>query len=254
MNGKRLKKLEIKKPSPIKLAMEDELIRNAVGRQPSHMLALESRIMLDAALVSVLAEGAEAAPDGLAGTPESNDAQFVEPPATQGAQASADPSQTENTEPRQEIIFVDSAVSDYSKLIEGIDPDVEIYILDGNSDGVEQIASTLQQLQSEENFQGFDAIHIVSHGSEAQLILGSTTLTLNSMQNGHADELAIIGDSLSENADILIYGCNFGANIEGQEAAELLRSLTGADIAASTDDTGHESFGGDWELLCLFNF
>ena len=42
-------------------------------------------------------------------------------------------------------------------------------------------------------------------------------------------------------ADLLIYGCNFGQGEAGQEAMETLAELTGADIAASTDRTGHST-------------
>jgi len=247
MKKKIRKKLETK-PSTVRVSpvKKDDRVRNAIGRQPSYRLVFEPRIMLDAALAPTVAETVTPAPDA-APTPEASDAQFVEAPAP-AAQAPADPSQTDSIEPRKEIIFIDSAVSDYTQLIAGIDPDVEVYILDGGSDGMEQIATALETLQAEENFQGFDAIHIVSHGDEARLFLGNSTLTVNSMERGHADELATIKSSLTENADVLIYGCNFGETEEGKAAAELLRSLTGADIAVSTDDTGHEIFGGDWEL------
>ena len=53
---------------------------------------------------------------------------------------------------------------------------------------------------------------------------------------------------LSENADLLIYGCNFAEGQVGENAADTLANLTGADIAASDDLTGHASLGGDWDL------
>ena len=68
------------------------------------------------------------------------------------------------------------------------------------------------------------------------------------MSGEYADELAMIGQALSETADILIYGCNFGEGELGKDAATLLAELTGGDVAASTDDTGNAEFGGDWEL------
>ncbi|NJN49429.1 MAG: DUF4347 domain-containing protein, partial [Alkalinema sp. RL_2_19] len=53
---------------------------------------------------------------------------------------------------------------------------------------------------------------------------------------------------LSENADILIYGCNFAQGESGERAADTLAQLTGADIAASDDLTGATDLGGDAEL------
>ena len=53
-----------------------------------------------------------------------------------------------------------------------------------------------------------------------------------SMQGTYADELATIKSHLSENADILIYGCNFGEGEEGEAAADLLASLTSSSRSA----------------------
>ena len=95
---------------------------------------------------------------------------------------------------------------------------------------------------------GVDEVHIVAHGEEGRLYLGNSVLDATSMRGGHSDDLSVIGAALSENADILIYGCDFTGGDAGLEAAILLGGMTGADIAASDDDTGHADFGGDWEL------
>ncbi|MBL4590027.1 MAG: DUF4347 domain-containing protein, partial [Alphaproteobacteria bacterium] len=44
------------------------------------------------------------------------------------------------------------------------------------------------------------------------------------------------------------YGCNLAESIDGQGLIQGIASLTGADIAASTDLTGAEVLGGDWVL------
>ena len=54
--------------------------------------------------------------------------------------------------------------------------------------------------------------------------------------------------ALSDDADILVYGCNFAAGEKGAEAVMLLAGLTGADVAASEDLTGAARQGGDWDL------
>ena len=145
-------------------------------------------------------------------------------------------------EDRQEIAFIDSSVANVDQLIAGIDPAVEIVMIDGAGDGVEQIAAAL------EGRSGIDAIHILSHGDQGQLFLGNDVLDAASMQGEHLDELTAIGEALSEEGDILIYGCDFTGGEAGLEAAILLGSITGADIAASDDATGHETLGGDWDL------
>jgi hypothetical protein len=137
-----------------------------------------------------------------------------------------------------EVAFVDPTVPDYQSLIAGMGPNVQIVMLDGGQDGMEQIAASLAGRT------GIDAIHLISHGAEGQLSLGTGTLTQASMTGQYADELATIRQSLSESADILVYGCDFADGQAGQDAATLLSQLTGADVAASTDATGYAEFGG----------
>ncbi len=134
------------------------------------------------------------------------------------------------------------SVSNVDQLIAGIDPAVEVVMIDATGDGVEQIAAALAGRS------GIDAIHILSHGDQGQLFLGDDVLDAASMQGEHLDELTAIGQALSEDGDILIYGCDFTGGEAGLEAAILLGSITGADIAASTDDTGAADLGGDWDL------
>ncbi|MCP3972956.1 MAG: DUF4347 domain-containing protein, partial [bacterium] len=117
-----------------------------------------------------------------------------------------------------------------------------IVLLDPQRDGVEQIAETLEGLS------GVDAIHLITEGESAQLRLGSSLVTQESLSGQYADLFARIGSSLDADADLLIYGCNFGEGIEGAQAAATLAALTGADVAASDDLTGHASLGGDWDL------
>ena len=143
---------------------------------------------------------------------------------------------------RKEIVFVDTSVDDYQTLLDGINAKAEVYLLDPNQDGIEQIAEILGELTD------IDALHIISHGDSGELRLGTGVLNINSMQGEYADELAIINRALADEADWLIYGCNFGEGLVGQQAAEQLAELTGADIAASDDLTGNADLGGDWDL------
>ncbi|MCP5093482.1 MAG: DUF4347 domain-containing protein, partial [Gammaproteobacteria bacterium] len=141
-----------------------------------------------------------------------------------------------------EILFIDTAVKDNESLLAGIKSNVEIVYLDPNSDGVEQIAEAL------DGRSGIEAIHLIAEGNAAELHLGDSFLTQKSISGQYADLFYRIGNSLSENADLLIYGCNFGQGEEGMLAMESLARLTGADIAASVDRTGHINEYGDWEL------
>jgi VCBS repeat-containing protein len=139
-----------------------------------------------------------------------------------------------------EVVFVDPTVPDYQSLVAGMGPNVEVVVLDASRDGVEQIAGSLAGRS------GIDAIHLISHGDAGTLHLGTGTLNAESMSTRYADELATIQQSLSSQADILVYGCNFAEGEMGQAAVARLAELTGADVAASIDRTGYIDLGGDW--------
>jgi len=144
--------------------------------------------------------------------------------------------------PVNEIVFVDTHVENYETILAGINPNIQIVLLDNQKDGVKQMADYLTQHQSVE------AIHIISHGSSGSLQLGTGSLTLNSMTQQYSVEMAVIKQALTEQADILIYGCDFAKGQVGQEAAILLGELAGAEVAASNNVTGHINLGGDWDL------
>ena len=57
------------------------------------------------------------------------------------------------------VIFVDSRVTDYQSLIDRLTEPAEVFVLDGASDGLTQIATYLQGRT------GTDAIHVISHGT-----------------------------------------------------------------------------------------
>ena len=219
--------------------------RRGRGTLKESLLVLEPRVMLDAAAVLTGAEvttdvqtdqqlDANASSDS---TQERTDASQKDIQSVQEVlSAYAAPSE------RQEIVFIDTSVEDYQTLIEGINRDAEVILLDANRDGIEQIAELLQDRTD------IDAIHLVSHGDQGTLQLGTGRLAVDSMNNEYADELSLIGQALSNDADFLIYGCNFGEGQVGQKAAARLAQITGADIAASNDLTGNANFGGDWDL------
>ncbi|MFK8027850.1 MAG: DUF4347 domain-containing protein, partial [Gammaproteobacteria bacterium] len=206
--------------------------------------ALEPRIMLDAAGV---ASTADVLADQVAAE-QANEAVLSDdvktPPIVQQQQdalkeaLSLSPSSSDRTE----IVFIDRSVEGYEDLLQGIDASAEVILIESDKDGVEFIADVLQERSD------IDAIHIISHGDAGRLNLGNSSLTHASIQGEYADELLTIGQALSADADILVYGCNFSEGEIGRAATNALSQATGADIAASDDLTGAASLGGDWDL------
>ncbi|MBT7696539.1 MAG: DUF4347 domain-containing protein, partial [Desulfobacterales bacterium] len=117
----------------------------------------------------------------------------------------------------------------------------EIVILDSNRDGLSQISETLAQ------HQGISAVHIISHGAAGMLRLGSKTINKEELDR-YESSLASWQRAMSEGGDILLYGCNIADGNLGVEFVEKLSRLSGADVAASIDETGSESLGGNWVL------
>ena len=142
-----------------------------------------------------------------------------------------------------EIIFIDAIVADLQTYISD-HPNADVVLLDANKDALDQIAAVLSGRNN------ISTIHILSHGTSGELQIGNGVLNLQNLTSGtHAADLAIIKNALTENGDILIYGCNVAAGDVGQAFIDALAAATSADIAASTDTTGAaEAFGGNWNL------
>ncbi len=102
--------------------------------------------------------------------------QTAEAQATEVHEVEAALDPVESVEPtveRVEIVFVDALVDDAADGLQWHPG--EVYVLDANRDGVEQIAEVLNGRT------GVDAVHIISHGSAGQLNLGSATLNTSSL-------------------------------------------------------------------------
>jgi Domain of unknown function (DUF4347)/Cadherin-like domain/Bacterial Ig domain len=142
---------------------------------------------------------------------------------------------------QKEIAFIDSRLLDIETLVKDIPDNVRIVLIDPSRDGVAQMVEALKG----EN--GITAIHILSHGSAGHIELGASVLDEQTMSTVYKSALTSIAANLSTDADILVYGCEFGAGATGARATELLAELTGADVAASINLTGGAA-GADWTL------
>ncbi|ANG62755.1 hypothetical protein A8C75_09855 [Marinobacterium aestuarii] len=202
--------------------------RSAAAVAPLAM-ALEPRMLFDGAIAATVIDTQDSSPE-----PASADDTSSAP----GIDATAVAGSADN---RQEIVFVDTQVQDYQQLLAGLPADVEVVMFDGSSDGLQVIADTLAGRSA------IDAIHILSHGDNGQVQLGNDWFDSADIA-ARGDLLATIGQSMSEDGDILLYGCTLGGDGAGVEFIDALASATGADIAASNDLTGAADKGGDWVL------
>ncbi|MFT5324549.1 MAG: hypothetical protein ACI8P0_002411, partial [Planctomycetaceae bacterium] len=243
-----------------RLAMGDLLDRILGGIAPAHpatparaldLSELEERILLSASPMMVVAEMAEPAPAEVMAEESVVMAAEAAPSSEAEGSASQQSSSNVSTNPSQnlthEIVFLDTSVEDYQQLLDDLwsnnDPgrEFEVVLLSSSRDGIEQITEALAARSD------LDAVHIVSHGTDSAVKIGSTWLTQDNLA-GYVGDILKWQNALSVDADLLFYGCNLADSDAGQSLLESVQMLTGADVAASDDDTGHAIFGADWEL------
>jgi|GEM_PF-495661 len=150
------------------------------------------------------------------------------------------------TNEKLQLLIIDPAVTEYQILLAGVNPDIEIHILQPHRNGIEEITQILQ------TYQNIAAIHIISHGSPGSIQLGNTWLNATNIDN-YARQLIQWRASFAHQADILLYGCNIGAEFhpnihQKNHFLHQLHQLTGANIAASKTTTGNAALGGNWKL------
>ncbi|RKZ58972.1 MAG: hypothetical protein DRQ44_14180, partial [Gammaproteobacteria bacterium] len=151
------------------------------------------------------------------------------------------------TDSRSELVIIDSRAPNFQQLHNDVikaqqqGRDINVVILDVHRDGIEQISEALSK------YHKLDAVHIVSHGKEGQLQLGTTQLNNQNLKQ-HNEEINKWKQVFTDGGDLLIYGCNLAGTSSGTDLVNSLSGLTGADVAASDDVTGNTILGGDWDL------
>jgi glucose/arabinose dehydrogenase/N-acetylneuraminic acid mutarotase len=141
----------------------------------------------------------------------------------------------------KELVFIDRAVEYYQDLIAGARSNTEVIILDSTRDGVVQISEALTC------YKNVSTLHIVSHGSSGSVQLGSSQLSLDTIDR-YRQLLRDWAYACNENAYILIYGCSVAAGDRGSKLVKRLKEITNIDIVASTSLTGSSAKGGNWEF------
>ncbi|CAK0773442.1 hypothetical protein WCLP8_5010002 [uncultured Gammaproteobacteria bacterium] len=212
------------------------------------VIALESRFMFDGAAAvtadHALADASHPVDHPAAPAPAAHDA----PDAAAKALIPITPAPTEVRPAdsaldngKKEVAFVDSSAPGYQTLAAGVRAGVEVEVIDGGQSGLGQIAKW------SETHSGYDSIHILSHGTEASLRIGTDLVTSATLDTavGQA-EMAALGSALKAGGDLLIYGCDVAKGEAGQNLVTDIAAATGADIAASTNRTGAAAMGGDW--------
>ncbi len=141
----------------------------------------------------------------------------------------------------KQVVFVDSNVTDYQSLVAGLPSGTQYVVLNQKTDGLEQIALYL------EAHPGIEAVHLVSHGSEAQVQVGGILLDTADLSK-YGAELARIGAEMSPGGQLLLYGCDVAEGGDGHALVQQIAALSHLNVAAATGLVGAASLGGNWTL------
>jgi len=162
----------------------------------------------------------------------------AEADATPLPAASADSDSSAQDNPATTVNYIDLASVD----VDAIDAPVildgesdsrtlQVFVLDSSRDGLTQITDVLAQ------YDNVAGVHVLSHGAAGYLRLGNASIN-NSNLNSYQSQLRDWSSSLTEQADVLLYGCDVADGESGVNFIQRISEFTGADVAASSDDTG----------------
>ncbi|MEK7696394.1 MAG: DUF4347 domain-containing protein, partial [Pseudomonadota bacterium] len=198
----------------------------ALKFQPSsRTLALEPRLLYDAAAGAAVEQ--------------QHSQQQAQPDAARTAPTDAHAPAPDSHAATQQLLVIDARINGANELAQSATPGTRVVVVAAGQDGVAAIQAALDQLGQ------VSSIQILGHGNPGEITLGTSQLTAASADTNRTAEWA---SHLSAGADILLYGCRRGAGDSGEALIQRLAAVTGADVAASTNDTGSAAAGGDWTL------
>ncbi|MBN2642934.1 MAG: DUF4347 domain-containing protein, partial [Victivallales bacterium] len=138
----------------------------------------------------------------------------------------------------RDLVIINNAINDYQFIADQVGDNADILYIEG-FDALDQINSYLAEHEGV-----YDSIHLMVHGGDGHFYLGSQRVDGDTI-SALSGEFAEMGQGLTADGDIFIYGCELAASENGRALVNIIAGITGADIAASDDITG---IAGDWHL------
>ena len=138
----------------------------------------------------------------------------------------------------RELVIINSSVPDAeSFLTDQHHSNRDYLMLERGTDAFEIINDYLDECDTK-----YSAIHIVSHGEDGGFWLNGEKVNSDSLD---VSEWESIGQHITDDGDILLYGCDIAQTDYGRSFLQQIADASGADIAASIDTTG---LYGNWDL------
>ena len=142
--------------------------------------------------------------------------------------------------PQRDLVIINSSVQNKEQIVEALGENTDVLYLEAGTDPLDAINDFLDANGDVK----YSAIHIVSHGNAGYFVLNGQIIDADAVMSDPAS-WANIGQHMTADGDIMIYGCNVAGSLDGEMLISNIANLTGADVAASVDDTGVH---GDWDL------
>ncbi len=142
---------------------------------------------------------------------------------------------------RNELIVISGSIYGADEAIAELAERADVLQLEVGQDPMEEILAWMEK----QGDRKYDAIHIVSHGASGYLSLNGVVIDAEYLA-ANPDVFAELGNHITDDGDIMLYGCNTAEGAAGEAFISQLAELTGADVAASTGTVG--GYSGNWQL------
>jgi len=136
---------------------------------------------------------------------------------------------------KKQLLVIDGAVENVEAIVQALGE--REYLILSENNGLEEVKAYLAARDVQ-----YDCIHFVTHGSPGSLHINGETVANGNL---NAADWAVVGEHLTENGDLLFYGCEIAKTADGKRLIDAIAKAADADAAASIDLTGAN---GDWEL------
>ncbi len=133
-----------------------------------------------------------------------------------------------NSFPSKELYIISGEgkeISDITNLLEN--KGSKIVSLSGK-DGLKQLIENFRQNHKDSTY---ERIHLINHGSNDKLDIGTTKINSKNISY-YKKQLEELGTYISDDGDIILWGCNIAETIEGEKLVDRLSIYTSADVAA----------------------
>ena len=141
----------------------------------------------------------------------------------------------------RKLLIIDPAVLDSDVLLKNRKPGYELIQLNANTAPIEQITQALTAKAP------VGELVLVAHATPGQIHFSDDCVDTARLEQ-HRDMLQDWRNTLTNNAKLCIYACELAAGKTGQVFIEQLKTLTGADVAASSLPIGNTEAGLNWKL------